>query len=198
MRAFLSSRTLDLSTKKLGGKIYANRTDAKNGRIVSDGVNNRRRYYFEQLKFTRDENLYFFRKKRRKGRKERKRKEKEKENRALCLEIFLEHFHKSVKGRGYGVFGKKIRWRESTKGERTEKERRNNIQRCGDDEEEGSRNRCKIGRGPAHFRRSPFIFRVGRFIEGMRRGGEIREIVYICQTRPSRKHFESFLMLEAS
>lgn len=100
MRAFLSSRTLDLSTKKLGGKSYANRTDAKNGRIVSNGVNNRRRYYFEQLKFTRDENLYFFRKKRRKGRKERKRKEKEKENRALCLEIFLEHFHKSVKGRG--------------------------------------------------------------------------------------------------
>lgn len=103
MRAFLSSRTLDLSTKKLGGKIYANRTDAKNGRIVSNGVNNRRRYYFEQLKFTRDENLYFFRKKRvEKGeeRKEKKGKEKEKENRALCLEIFLEHFHKSVKGRG--------------------------------------------------------------------------------------------------
>lgn len=202
MRAFLSSRTLDLSTKKLGGKSYANRTDAKNGRIVSDGVNNRRRYYFEQLKFTRDENLYFFRKKGggRKGRKERKRKEKKKRKKTA---LYAWKFSSNIstnrsRGGGYGVFGKKIRWRESTKGERTEKERRNNIQRCGDDEEEGSRNRCKIGRGPAHFRRSPFIFRVGRFIEGMRRGGEIREIVYICQTRPSRKHFESFLMLEAS
>lgn len=46
--------------------------------------------------------------------------------------------------------------------------------------------------GPPSFRRCWFIYRVGRFVEGMQR--RIRDTVYICQTYPSRKHFESFLM----
>lgn len=103
MRAFLSSRTLDLSTKKLGGKSYANRTDAKNGRIVSNGVNNRRRYYFEQLKFTRDENLYFFRKKgggERGGKKGKERKRKRERKPRSMLGNFPRTFPQIGQGEG--------------------------------------------------------------------------------------------------
>lgn len=166
------------------------------------------RYYFEQLKFTRDGNLqyrvvYFFREEGEEEKEERKKRRGRRKPRSM-FGNFPRTFPQIGRGGGvYGMFGKKIRWRVSTKGERTEKERRNNIQRLRGTRKgrgrEGSRNRCKIGRGPAHFRRFPRLFSVSvRFIEGMRRGEEIREIVYICQTRPSRKHFESFLMLEAS